>query len=166
MYESLKKIILVDLPSLDPFLKAPITAVLLAVVAFFLIAIWRDPLRASALDPEAEARLERGTRSFFENSGQFAPDPAIVFGNAKDLIRRLKVDKNAFQATDAEIEARKRADNNWKFANELSAGKALVNALGLDVDTTKENQIFLQMSLPSLKGSAPDVSRQTESNHH
>jgi hypothetical protein len=48
----------------------------------------------------------------------------------------------------------------------LSAGKALVNALGLDVDTAKENQIFLQMPLPSLKGSAPDVGRQTEPNHH
>ncbi len=60
------------------------------------------------------------------------------------------MDKNVFQTIDSEVEARKRADSNWKFANQLSAGKALMSALGLDVDTTKENQIFLQMPLPSL----------------
>jgi hypothetical protein len=85
--------------------------------------------------------------SFFKNSGEFPPDPAIVFGNSKDLVRKLKTNKNAFIEVDTEIEARKVKDNNWKFANELSAGKALVNALGLDADTPRENQIFLQMPL-------------------
>jgi hypothetical protein len=103
MYEAIKKIILIDLPSLDPLLKVPITAVLIAITAFLLVAIWRDPLRASALDPQTETRLERGTQSFFQNSQQFAPDPAIVFGNAKDIVRRMKDYKNVFQAVDGEI---------------------------------------------------------------
>ena len=51
-------------------------------------------------------------------------------------------------AVQMEIEQRKNNDNNWKFANELSEGKALVNALGLDYDIPKDNQIFLQLPLP------------------
>ena len=132
-------------------MKVPITIVILSACAFLLLALWRDPLRASVLDPVTAGRLENGTQSFFENSGEFAPDPAIVFGDAKDIVRRMKTDPNVFQNIDGEIEARKRADNNWKFANELSSAKALVNALGLDIDTPAENKIFLQMPLPSLR---------------
>ncbi|HTK33956.1 MAG TPA: hypothetical protein VL358_01550 [Caulobacteraceae bacterium] len=149
MYEAIKKILLVELPSLDIVLKIPLTFIIIAISIFILVALWRDPLRASALNPAAAARLERGTQAFFDSSGQFAPDRAVVFGTAKDIVRRMKTDPNVFQNIDVEIEARKRADNNWKFANELSAGKALVNALGLDVDTPTENKIFLQMPLPT-----------------
>lgn len=150
MIEAIRKLLLVDLPSLDVYLKVPITVVILALCAFFIVAIWRDPLKASLLNPAEADRLQKGTLSFFQHSGQFAPDPAIVFGDAKGIVRRMKTDPNVFQNIDSEIEARKRADNNWKFANELSAAKALVNALGLDIDTPNENRIFLQMPLPDI----------------
>ena len=157
MYEAVKKIILVDLPTLDTILKVPLTLVIVALTGFFVIALWRDPTRVSELDPETATRLKQGTISFFQNSGDFAPVPAIVFGNAKDIVRQMKTTSNVFSNIDAEIEARKRRDNNWKFANELSAGKALVNALGLDFDTKRENHIFLQMPLPNFNKEKPDT---------
>jgi len=148
MYEVIKKFLLVDLPSLDFYPKLALSLVLMSLSLFLLVSMWRDPARASSIDPAAEARLKEGVQAFFANMGQFAPDTPVVYGNAKDIVRRLKTEKDVFEKVSLEIEDRKRRDNNWKFANELSAAKALVNALGLDYDTPKENQIFLQMPLP------------------
>jgi hypothetical protein len=150
MYEAIKKILLVDLPSLDFYPKLALSLVLMSVSLFLLVSMWRDPARASSIDPASESRLKEGVTSFFANKGQFAPDTPVVFGNAKDIVRRLKTEKDVFERVGLEIEDRKRRDNNWKFANELSTAKALVNALGLDYDTPKENQIFLQMPLPTV----------------
>jgi hypothetical protein len=150
MYESIKKLVLVDLPLLDFYPKLAISLAVVSLSAFLLVSMWRSPSRASSIDPVTEQRLREGVRSFFAHMGQFAPDVPIVFGNAKDIVRRMKDEKDVFARVQMEIEARKKADNNWKFANELSAAHALVNALGLNPDTPKENQIFLQMPLPDL----------------
>jgi hypothetical protein len=48
----------------------------------------------------------------------------------------------------ATIEERKRTDPNWTYANQINAGLALVNALGLAPETADENRIFLLMPLP------------------
>lgn len=151
MYEAIKKIILIDLPSLDFYPKVAISLVLISLSLFLLVSIWRDPSRVSSIDPTAENRLREGVRSFFRSQGQFAPDIPVVFGDAKDIVRRMKDEKDVFGKVDLEIEDRKRRDNNWKFANELSSAKALVNALGLDYDTPKENRAFLQMPLPDVQ---------------
>jgi len=160
VYEAIKKLILIDLPSLDFYPKIAVSLVLVSLSLFLLVSIWRDPSRASSIDPAADNRLKEGVRSFFQNRGEFAPDTTVVFGDAKDIVRRMKDEKDVFGKVDLEIEDRKRRDNNWKFANELSSAKALVNALGLDYDTPKENRIFLQMPLPNLQanpasGTAP-----------
>jgi hypothetical protein len=154
MYEAIKKIILVDLPSLDFYPKVAISLVLISLSLFLLVSIWRDPSRVSSIDPAAENRLREGVRSFFRNRGDFAPDVTVVFGDAKDIVRRMKDEKDVFGKVDLQIEDRKRADNNWKFANELSSAKALVNALGLDYDTPAENRVFLQMPLPDIQAEA------------
>jgi hypothetical protein len=155
MYEAVKKLLLVDLPSLDFYPKLALSLVLMSVSLFLLVSMWRDPARASSIDPAAEARLQEGVWAFFASMGQFSPDVPVVYGNAKDIVRRLKTEKDVFEKVGLEIEDRKRRDNNWKFANELSAARALVNALGLDYDTPKENQIFLQMPLPLTKPEQP-----------
>ncbi|TFW29452.1 hypothetical protein [Duganella callida] len=154
MYEAIKKILLVDLPSLDFYPKLALSLVLMSISLFLLVSMWRDPARASSIDPATEARLKAGVTAFFANMGDNSPAVPVVFGNAKDMVRRFKTEKNVFENVGLEIENRKQRDNNWKFANELSAAKALVNALGLDYDTTKENQIFLQMPLPITEASS------------
>lgn len=156
MYEAIKKILLVDLPSLDFYPKLALSLVLMSFSLFLLVSMWRDPARASSIDPAAEARLKIGVTVFFANMGSNSPTVPVVFGDAKDIVRRFKTEKDVFEKVGLEIEDRKRRDNNWKFANELSAAKALVNALGLDYDTTKENQIFLQMPLPVQQTSSAD----------
>jgi hypothetical protein len=150
MYETAKRILLIDLPSLDTFLKIPITVVALAILSFLLVALWRDPLRASVLDSAAAARLEKGTQAFFDGyQGVAVAAPAIVFGAAKDIVRRMSSDKDVFQHVDTEIEVMKKTDANWTYANQKAAGKALVNSLGLEPETTTDNKIFLQMALPA-----------------
>src|SRR5579864_8203637 len=108
MYEAIKKIILVDLPSLDFYSKIAISLVLTSISLFLLVSVWRDPTRASSLNPAAENRLREGVRSFFRNSGEFAPDVPVVFGDAKDIVRRMKDEKDVFGKIDLEIEDRDR----------------------------------------------------------
>lgn len=77
MYESIKKFLLIDLPSLDFYPKLALSLVLMSVSLFVLVSMWRDPARASSIDPAAEARFKEGVRSFFTSMGQFAPDTAV-----------------------------------------------------------------------------------------
>jgi Sec-independent protein translocase protein TatA len=150
MIDAIKRLILADLPSLDPMLKAILSIIIVLVAGFFVIAMWRDPIRASQLDPQIEKKLEISVKSFFEQ-GDFGPSKApIIFGKAKDIVRRFKGEKDVFTKVENEIEKMKKNDNNWTFANDLTAAKALVNALGLDTDTEADNRIFLQMPFPTL----------------
>lgn len=149
MYESIKKILFVDLPSLDFYPKLGVSLVIASITFFLLVSLWRSPIKISSLDPAAENRLREGVIAFFSHYEKINLDKVpVVYGNAKDIVRRMKTEKDVFIAVEMEIERRKNNDNNWKFANELSEGKALVNALGLNYDTPIENQIFLQLPLP------------------
>jgi hypothetical protein len=149
MYESIKKIILVDFPSLDFYPKLGVSLVVVSISFLLLVSLWRSPTKISSLDPAAEARLKEGVIAFFSHYEEISLDKIpVVYGNAKDIVRRMKLEKDVFVSVQMEIEQRKNNDNNWKFANELSEGKALVNALGLNYDTPTENQIFLQLPLP------------------
>lgn len=97
MYEALKKFLLIDLPSLDFYPKLALSLVLMSASLFLLVSMWRDPARASSIDPAAEARLREGVRSFFVSMGEFGPDTPVVLGNAKDIVRRLKTEKDVFE---------------------------------------------------------------------
>lgn len=154
MLDSIQKLVVYDLPALPFSAKAIVSIIIFSFGALLLLALWRDPSSLASIDPTASNRLERGVVAFFQNRGDFPASTAIVFGEAKDIVRRMKSEPDVFTRVQMEIENRKKNDNNWTFANILTEAKALVNALGLTPETKRENEIFLQMPLPEIEGVA------------
>lgn len=157
--DAFRKILAIDLPNLPAWAKGGVSIVLLTLTVLLLLALWRSPTTLAALDPATAHRLERGIDAFFENQGEFASSRAVVFGEAKAIVRRMKAEPDVFPKVQMDIEARKRNDNNWTFANQLNEALALVNALGLAPDTPHENSIFLQLPLPIISGRTDTTSR-------
>jgi hypothetical protein len=149
-FEFGRKLLEFHLPSLPVYVKIGLSAVTLALCLVLLVSMWRSPASLAALNPITHQRLEKGVSQFFRYYKGLA-DPPEVYGEAKDIVRRMKTEGDVFPKIDAEIEARKRNDNNWYPANRLASAKALVNALGLTHETKAENEVFLQMPLPDLR---------------
>ncbi len=147
-YDAIRELLLVDLPASPLWGKAGVSLVVVTLSILFLLTLWRTPSSLPSLDPVTATRIQQGLTAFFDNEGEFAPARAIVFGEAKGIVRRMKNEPDIFAKVQMEIEARKRNDNNWTFANQLNEALALVNALGLTPETPRENAIFLQMPLP------------------
>lgn len=99
---------------------------------------------------KTEQDIRLGIASFFKNEDWLSTTPSIVMGEAKNIVRKLKTDPNTFLNIEQEIERRKKEDNNWTFANQLTSAMALVNYLGLDTETKVKNEIFLNMPLPEV----------------
>src|SRR6202035_4060196 len=98
------------------------------------------------------SRLTAGIREFFRNMGEFSPASSLIYGSAKSIVREMKSDPHIFENTQEKIEQRKTSDPNWTFANQLNAGLALVNALGLSPETEADNEVFLLLPMPRLRG--------------
>jgi hypothetical protein len=150
LIDSVRKLLVFDLPALPFAVKIVSSVIVVSFMALLLVAMWRDPSSLASLDPVTYNRLQQGVVSFFRNRGQFPSPAATVFGEAKDIVRRMKSEPDVFTRVQMEIESRKKNDNNWTFANILTEAKALVNALGLTPETKRENELFLQMPLPDL----------------
>jgi hypothetical protein len=146
--ETIRRILFIDLPSLPIWAKSGVSVIIITCGVLVLLFLWKNPSTVASLDPTTSQRLEQGVVAFFRNEGEIAASKAIVFGEAKAIVRRMKNEPDVFAKIQMEIESRKKNDNNWMFANQLNEASALVNALGLTTETSKENQIFLQMPLP------------------
>lgn len=144
-----RKLLEFHLPALPIYVKLALTTVVAALSLVLIVSMWRAPASLATLNPVLHTQLEQGVGQFFKYYKGMA-DPPEVFGEAKDIVRRMKTEGDVFPKIDAEIEARKRNDANWYPANRLASAKALVNALGLTHETTNQNAVFLQMPLPDL----------------
>jgi|ERR1043165_681388 hypothetical protein len=123
----------------------------------FLLGNYFASIKASKSDSvnvETQGKIEEdirlGVTSFFQNQDWLSTAPSIVMGEAKGIVRKFKTDRNTFVNVEREIERRKKEDNNWTFANQETQALALVNYLGLDLDTKIKNEIFLNMPLPEV----------------
>ena len=144
-----RKLLEFHLPGLPVYVKLGLTTIAAALALVLIFSMWRSPASLAVLNPVVHAQLEKGVSQFFKyyNGGA---DPPEIFGEAKDIVRRMATEGNVFPKVDAEIESRKRNDNNWGPANRLASAKALVNTLGLTEETKNQNSVFLQMPLPDL----------------
>jgi len=148
-FSAAKEVILVDLPQLPIWLKVVVTVIVVTLLVAVLTAVWRRPAILREINPVVTEQLETGVKRFFLGYDQKIGDsPAVIFGEAKGIVRRFGDEKGVFTKVEAEIEAAKRTDANWSYANKKRDGLYLVNALGLNEKTTKENEIFLQLPLP------------------
>lgn len=151
-FAGVKKLLLIDIPTLPASLKFGASAVMLVVFVFTLLILWRPASTIRELNPSVSKRLEEGVTNFFLAQWEHGPDPAYVFGEAKAIVIEFQRNSNKMADVSSEIERRKREDNNWTYANRLAAGQALVSALGLTPETVQENEIFLQLPLPAAVG--------------
>lgn len=106
---------------------------------------------ATETSPQAiRDQLTRGIRNYFDGMSDIGPDPSQVLGRARGIAARLAHQDRVFEDVEAEIERRKRDDNNWTYANRLDAALDLVYALGLTPSSSERNRVFLDMDLPAI----------------
>ncbi len=99
--------------------------------------------------PTMEEEMRQSIINFYRDS---LGDPVLVFGLAKDIVRRLGHENNVFESVETKIARLRR---KWIFAARdqinLEYALALVKGLGLSPATPDRNQIFLQMGMPDRK---------------
>lgn len=147
-FDFVRKLLEFHLPGLPIYAKISLTGIVTILSLMFVVSTWRTPASLATMNPVIQNQLQTGVVQFFKHYKGL--DQSEVFGDAKDIVRRMKTEGDIFPKIDSEIEARKRNDKNWFQANRLYSAKTLVLSLGLTSETKNSNEVFMQMPLPNL----------------